>query len=201
VGDAERLIGAQFDILDKAVADRTYYLLNKQFIYPQEYDSWRTSYSQLATFARQYSGVPYVQSQWAMEAPRYAYVPRALEQKIRTANPDNYDTRVSVSSGTSSCGCGTNVPALAYSPIGFSGGSGGFTPGRGGTTIFSESTQPLSLGDMFRDLFSNKDIPSIEGEYPESKFIDQSDILKNIITAVVVAGILYLVHRFTMKKG
>ncbi len=202
----ERNIGAQFDLLDKALAARSHELLNRSFIYRQDLDSWWTSYNQLEGYANRFSNVGYVARQWRDEKPRYAWVPDALASKVRTANPANYDTTISISgSSKGCCGCGgggTEVPQLPYAPVGSYGA--GYTsdlPVRGGTSLFfGGNTSIPSLGDALRDLFGQKPQPTMTGDYPDSKLIDESGVFTGILTAIIVGAIFYVIHLVTKSK-
>lgn len=195
--------GAQFDIFDKAVANRAHELMARQFIYRQDYDSFKTDYNQLANFARRNSDVAYVARQWADEEPRYRWVDSALQQKIRSGNPANYDTRISISSTNLGCcdGCSgdSKIPILPYSPVGNYGTGYIPTTGRaGGSQLVYNSAAPTSLGDMFRDLFGRKAQPTITGN--DSQLIDESGIFTGIITALIIGAIFYVIHLITKGK-
>ncbi|HEV7738619.1 MAG TPA: hypothetical protein VGO47_14760 [Chlamydiales bacterium] len=204
---SQRQVGAQFDILDKAVASRYYELNSRQTIARQTYNAFLTDYHQLESYARANSNVPYVARQWLAEEPRYKNVFASLQSRIVESpvrvpyTPALYNSDISISS-TSSCKpcCGGGglaaLPGTNYIP--------GTTtvnqrPGSG-TVITSNMPQFPSLGDMLRGLFGvNKpqEVPNIE--YPNSPLINESGIFTSIITALIVGAVLYIIHRATKK--
>src|SRR5574341_300152 len=191
-GDKQR--GAQFDILDKALASRLHELLSRDFIYRQDYDHWMTGYNQLAAYARENSDVTYVARQWAMEQKNYQGWPERLAAKIRTANPVNYDTTISTSgkSGCDDCWGGSKIPQLPYQ------GVGGITINS--TPMLPRTPTPLgggSLGDSIRGLFN----PPPFFEPPQPPLIQKvkNDTVTGIIVALIVGGILWGVHYLSKK--
>lgn len=201
-------IGAQYDIISRALSARFYELNQRPFLAQGDVNSWITGYNQLVYFAHNYGNNSYVAKQWRSEEPQYSNVVRTLQAKVRastnqitipdrfTPNPANYDARISISGngtgGVGGCGCGGKDSSIDTS------GDVSRIPARAATQIVYNGAGGInSLGDIFRDLFSTKPIPSIQGDYPESKLVDGLSIVSGIITAIVVAGILYIVHRAT----
>lgn len=187
----------------QGTANRFHELYARPYISRQDYDSWVRDYNQVENFARQNSGDKRIYQHWYNEEkPRFARSAEFLQSKIRTANPANYNTAVSISGGGDCCECGSSkIPQLPYAPVGNygGGGSGSILPrGGSGVNIFSDSPD-ISIGDMFRDLFGTGGNPNT-GEYPDSKLIDQSGIVSGIITALVVGGILWILHSVTKNK-
>lgn len=193
--------GKQFDILDKSLAARGYELLARPWIYRQDYDHWMTSYNQLEKYAEENSDNSYVASQWRDEKPRYANAPSWLLAKVRTANPANYNTAISISRRTS-CGCnencGTKIPQLPYSPLSIGPGNYGTSAGRGGTNLFFGGGP--SVGDGLRNFFSPSNLPFFPNPQDDGKLVDKKEITNGIIVALVVGVILWLVHYLTKKK-
>lgn len=180
----------QFEILDKAVAERFWELYNRPFIYRQDVDQWRTLYNQLERFAESNSGDSWIARGWAEEKPRYANSVANLMSKVRVANPTNYDTTIKVK-GCNGCDCGkTNIPVLPYTPMNIPPGSGGtLVPGRGGTM--------LSLGDSIRNSYSPGALPFFDEPDTLPKQIAK-DATTGIIVAVVIAIVLWGFH--ALKK-
>lgn len=195
----ERLAGAQFDVLDKAVAARAADLMKRQTIPRQTYDEWVTDLTQLSTFANQYSGVSYVAKQWSSEIPRYQQIDNVLSQRITIANPANYNPVISVSGGGCCDGCSsTKIPTLPYSPVGNYGGpSLGGTPLRGSSSIFLGGDTVLnpSVGDLMR---SNAN-PIPFQQLPDAPLIDKSSFATQVLVAVVIGLGLWVLHTVTKK--
>lgn len=195
----ERLAGAQFDVLDKAVAARAADLMKRQTIPRQTYDEWVTDLTQLSTFANQYSEVAYVAKQWTSEIPRYQQIDNVLSQRITIANPANYNPVISVSGGGCCDGCsGSRIPTLPYSPVGNYGGpSLGGTPLRGSSSIFlgGDTVFNPSVGDLIR---SNAN-PIPFQQLPDAPLIDKSSFATQVLVAVVIGLGLWVLHTVTKK--
>lgn len=188
----ERLIGAQFDDLDKGVARRGADLLSRSTIAKQTYDEWITDLNQLADFASQYGGVSYVSSKWSAELPRYQQVDAAMQSRIVVANPNNYNPTVSISGGGCCDDCGkTKIPTLPYTPLGNYGSNGLGSTFFGGDTLFGTP----SLGDGLRaNMIPFQQLPS------NPPLVDKSNFITSLLVAVVFTGILWGVHYATKKK-
>lgn len=183
--------GAQFDILDKAVAARFWELYNRpNGIYRQDVDTWRTDYNQLEAYARANSDVPYVARQWRDEEPRYSRAVEFLLTKVRAANPSNYDTTIRIHSG-GSCG-GTKIPQLNYTPMQI--------PGSNYAPVAGRPPTILSLGDGVRNNFSGGTLPFFDSPSGFSKEIAK-DSMTGIIVAIVVGAIFWIVHSLSKKRA
>lgn len=188
--------GAQFDILDKALASRLHELLARPYIARQDYDFWMTGYRQLEAYARENSDVAYVRSQWEMEQRNYQGWPERLLAKVRTANPINYDTSISVS-GRGACSS-SNIPQLPYSPLAIPPSTYGGMPSRGGTNLFFGDTfAPQTIGDGLRGLFNPSDIPFLNPPTITEEI--KRDTLTGIIVALVVGAVLWGIHSLRKK--
>lgn len=203
------LASDQFVALDRGVAARYQDLIARASITTYDYNSWMRDYRQLENFAMANSGDKRVARGWAEEQPRYANASRFLQARIsdRPAfnyTPSLYDTRVRVAN-SDCCGsdCGSNQlaapPLTSYTP-----GAAPIFPNRGGTTIFGGDTVTTSpsLGDLLKGLLGmGKEVPSIDTPYPDSPLLNQVDIFSGIITALIVGGILWFIHKATKKNA
>lgn len=192
---SDKAVGAQFDILDKALAARLHELLARPFIARQDYDAWMTGFNQLRNYANANSNVAYVASQWEMEQRNYQGWPERLLSKVRIANPVNYDTSISVRGNRGDCGC-SSIPQLPYSPLQIPAGNAGMIPTRGGSTIFLGGGTP-SLGDSARGFFDP--ISSIDLPMPPLLQEIKKDTMTGIIVALVVGAILFGIHHLNKK--
>jgi hypothetical protein len=167
-------IGQNFDLLDRNVAAQWTSLSGRSFITQGDYDAWYENYSALQYFAGVYSNVAYVASQWRDEQPRYNQMIPLLQNRIRVGDPRNYDTAVHIN-GVNGCCCEAAEGT---------GGIGGINIASGGTN--------LSLGDTLRGALQT----------PAQRILAETgnDVLKGIITALVVGAVLWIVHRFMKNK-
>lgn len=213
------LAGTTFVTLDKAVAGRAQELLARQRLTKYDVQEWLTDYNQLKRFAEANAGDSYVARGWREEEPRYANVVKSMQAKITGETwtptlaltqsrpqytPRLYDFGMNLNrSNGNGCGCGgggSNVPLNNYGGSTVQPVPSRVTPQ---LNILSTGNAFPSIGDMLRDLFGVKPTPAvapvIDASYPDSQLIDQKEIVTGIITAVIVGGVLYVVHRATQK--
>lgn len=188
----EKLIGAQFDAMDKGVARRATDLMGRQTIAKQTYDEWITDLTQLSDFANQYGAVAYVNKQWTAEIPRYQQIDALISSRVVIANPTNYDNRIPITSGggIGGCGCGDSLNTTPYQPGNYGG------PGLGGSMYFGGDTlfNP-SLGDAIR----GGQLPYEPFPLP-SPLIDKKQVFTQIFIAILIGASLWGFHHLTKKK-
>lgn len=189
----QKLVGAQFDALDKGLAARGRDLLVRPTIARQTYDEWSTDLNQLADFANSYGYVGYVAKQWRDELPRYEAVDAIIQSKIRVADPANYMPRVSIS-GTGCCDeCNgdTKIPQLPYTPTGNYGSRGTGSYYFGGDSLFGGP----SLGDGLRaNALPFQPLPD-----KSRALVDKSNLVTSLLVAAIVAGVIWGIHYATKK--
>jgi hypothetical protein len=217
MGLADKNTGAQYDILDIAVANRLRDLASRQHITVYDYREFQTDYNQLVNFATMHSDVKYIREKWSTEEPRYAGWPERLRGKIvdeestdylsimptrKIADPRNYDFTLSLSGGSNNgnfpcgpcCGGSDSGKGIDYKNP----NPDKIAPRGGNSFLFAASPGKIdSLGDLFRNLLTPQDIPLLDTPYPDNPNIDQHEIIKGIITAVIIGGVLYVIHRAT----
>lgn len=198
--------GAQFDILDKAVAARARELLSRDSVSIQDVQEWQTDYAQLAAYGRNNSDVPYVARQWKDEEPRYANVVSWLMQKVKAPvayTPRLYDARIPISGYDGCCGCSdSNQQLPTLPPIDMRGNYGGGVPTRAGT-IFNV---PGTVGDGIKNFlfptagqFQAPQIP-LQQEQQQTKLIDPGWISNSVIAAIVIGAVFFVIHYVTKKN-
>lgn len=193
----EKAAGRQYDILDKATANRAIELMQRSSIYRQDFDSFITSYNQLDAYARNNSN-SYIAPRWADEIKRYNQVIPILQSKVRTADPSNYITSISISGqDPKGVACCNSCTGGGYTPGNYGGGGDTILPGRGSNIFVGGNTQLPSLGDAFRNLFNPQQEPFLDNE----GLVHGSDIFSNVLTALIVGVILYVIHYVITKKG
>lgn len=185
----DKLIGAQFDALDKGVARRAADLLPRTTIAHQVYDEWITDLTQLSDFANANAGVSYVNRQWTSEIPKYQQIDDVLAARVVVANPANYDNRLPITGGrVSGCGC-SDKGLTPYVPGNY--GSGGGL----GTSFFSGDTVlQQSIGDKLR----GNPLPYVP--VPSASQSVGTSVFTQLLVAAIVGLVLWGFHYLTKKK-
>jgi hypothetical protein len=195
----------QFVSLDRAVSSRYFELVARSCIASQDVDHWLTDYNQLQRFAEQNAGDARIRQGWSEEKPRYVNSQTNLKAKVceRTPiysvpyTPRLYDTSMRVGG----CGGGSGITQPTMTDYGTT--SAPMAPRTPNTINVQGGNYSIpSLGDALKSLLGIKPIeaPSINGEYPDSPLVDQSEIVTGVITAIVIGAVMYIIHRAT-KKG
>lgn len=202
---SDRATGAQFDVIDKAVAARARELLSRQSLTLQDVQEWQTDYNQLASFGRLNSSVEYVARQWRDEEPRYANVVQYMMQKVTQPvkyTPRLYNENLSLSGNC--CGCSSEKDGTQLTDKG--GGGNTIIAPRGSTPFSGTSFPAPSVGDAIKNFFGLPDVghygtPQISA--PQSLGNDPiptSNLLQYILFAGLLAVVLYAVWKVSKKK-